>query len=175
MSDYEIRVANKGDEPFLWQMLYFASHMYEQEGALPESVKTDPDLYYYVEGWTERLGDLGVIAISSDGLPAGAAWVRVMPPKNLLSGYSEPGIPELAIATTPQHRGQGVGTLMLRHLLDAAYPKHSAIVLSVRANNPALRLYQSFGFATVARLINRVRTESVVMRIELGARRNSPL
>jgi ribosomal protein S18 acetylase RimI-like enzyme len=174
MSDYEIRAANKGDEPFLWQMLYFASHMYEQEGALPESLRTDPDLFYYVAGWTERLGDLGVIAISSDGLPAGAAWVRVMPPKNLLSGYCEPDIPELAIATTPQHRGQGVGTLMLRDLLDAAYPQHPAIVLSVRANNPALRLYQSFGFATVSRVTNRVGTESVVMRIELGTRRNSP-
>lgn len=90
-----------------------------------------------------------------------------MPPKNLLSGYVEPGIPELAIATTPQHRGRGLGTLMLRHLLGAVVPRHSAIVLSVRASNPAQRLYQRLGFAEVTRVINRVGTESLVMRIDL--------
>ena len=118
-------------------------------------MRTNPALSYYVETWTQRPGDLGVVAISSDRQKAGAAWIRVMPLENLLSRYIGAGIPEFAIATTPQHRGRGRGTLMLRHLLDAARPHHSAIVLSVRASNPAQRLYHRLGFAKVARVINR--------------------
>jgi GNAT superfamily N-acetyltransferase len=75
--------------------------------------------------------------------------------------------PELAIAVAPEQLGTGVGTLLLARLLDDARRIHRAIALSVRADNPAKRLYERMGFVTVASITNRVGTESLLMRVEL--------
>jgi ribosomal protein S18 acetylase RimI-like enzyme len=162
-----VRRATKDDAPFLWQMLYYAAHM-DEDGASPESAKNNPDLAGYVEEWGERAGDLGIIAIADDGHDAGAAWIRVMPPTSPLYQVVAPGIPELAIAVAPECIGTGVGTILLRALLQAAHGIHRAIALSVRASNPAQRLYARAGFTTIAEVTNRVGTISHVMKIDLS-------
>ncbi len=161
---YIIRPARKIDEPFLWEMLYYAAHMSE-DGAAPESARTNPDLAYYVDGWTNRHGDLGFIAMVSDDSKAGAAWIRVMPPSTPLYRFVPVGTPELAIATLPKYVGQGAGTELLTHLIPAARQTGRAIALSVRAENPARRLYERFGFRTVAQITNRVGTHSYLMEL----------
>jgi ribosomal protein S18 acetylase RimI-like enzyme len=164
--NYTIRPATKADTSFLWQMLYYAAHM-DEDSADPESARTNPDLAGYVESWTERQGDAGVIAVAQDGRPAGAAWVRVMAESPLYRVVA-PGTPELAIAMAPEHLGGGAGTLLLLHLLEAVRGTHRAVALSVRADNPAKRLYERSGFVTVASITNRVGTTSYVMRAELS-------
>ncbi len=58
--------------------------------------------------------------------------------------------PELAIAVWPHWRGRGVGTGLLRALLETADERYAAVSLSVSRENPARRLYERFGFETVA-------------------------
>jgi ribosomal protein S18 acetylase RimI-like enzyme len=165
VAGYLVRIAVKADEPFLWKMLYYAAHM-DEEGADPASAKTNPDLNNYVESWSSRDGDLGVIA-TADGLNAGAAWIRIMPEPNPLSEYIPGATPELALAVDPQHIGAGAGSLILRALIELARSKYDAIALSVRANNPAKRLYDRFGFVTLKEITNRVGTRSHVMLLRL--------
>ena len=52
------------------------------------------------------------------------------------------------IATDPQHRGFGVGELLLNGLIDAAYDLHAQMLtLEVRVSNSvAQRLYVKYGF-----------------------------
>jgi ribosomal protein S18 acetylase RimI-like enzyme len=164
--DYTIRPALKSDEPFLWQMLYYAAHM-DEDGVAPESARTNPDLAYYVENWSERRGDFGCIA-TTDRQAIGAAWIRIMPPESPLYRIADAQARELAIATIPEHVGRGAGTKLLRHLLEIARANCPAIVLSVRANNPARRLYERFGFAIVAQVTNRVGTISHVMELKFS-------
>jgi ribosomal protein S18 acetylase RimI-like enzyme len=58
--------------------------------------------------------------------------------------------PEIAIAVMPADRGQGVGTGLMRALLDeAARSEIEAVSLSVAKDNPARRLYERLGFRTV--------------------------
>lgn len=62
--------------------------------------------------------------------------------------------PELhlhVIATRPDHRGRGVGSALIRHVLDTAAREGCGLaMLDVRASNAAaIRLYQRAGFATV--------------------------
>jgi ribosomal protein S18 acetylase RimI-like enzyme len=146
-------------------MLYHAAHM-DEEGADPVSAYTNPALRGYVEEWKDRPGDSGFVAVTADGRAVGAAWLRVIP-NNPLYQFVEPGTPELAIAVTPEFLGGGVGTLLLRQLLLVAHEVHRAVVLSVRASNPARRLYERLGFVTVASITNRVGTLSYVMRADL--------
>ena len=78
-----------------------------------------------------------------------------------------PGTPELAVAVLPERVGTGAGTLLLQHLLEAVRGTRRNIVLSVRASNPAKRLYERLGFVTVASITNRVGSASFVMQLEL--------
>jgi ribosomal protein S18 acetylase RimI-like enzyme len=163
--NYEIRPATKADEPLLWQMLYYASHM-DEDGVPPGSAKMNPDLAGYVEDWAARDDDLGFVAVADDQAK-GAAWVRVMA-ESPLYRVVERGTPELAIAVLPDQIGRGIGTRLLQQLLAAARAKHQKmIVLSVRANNPAKRLYERFGFTSIAEITNRVGTRSFVMTAKL--------
>ncbi len=43
-------------------------------------------------------------------------------------------------------RGQGVGTLLLEHILDALGDSDRPIFLKVKATNPAIDLYSRYGF-----------------------------
>lgn len=164
---YALRPATADDQHFLWRMLYYAAHMDESGEAL-ESARGNPDLQPYVEGFGRR-GDLGVIALDpSTHAEAGAAWIRIMPAGWLLHRYVDPMIPELAIAVAPEHIGRGAGSQMIAQVLAASAPIYPAVALSVRANNPARRLYERIGFATVAEITNRVGGKSLIMCAELS-------
>ena len=83
------------------------------------------------------------------GHPAGAAWLRLLVGHDRGYGHVDDTTPELAVAVMPGYRGQGIGTRLPIALLDAAGESYDAVSLSVQADNPALRLYQRFGFEVV--------------------------
>jgi ribosomal protein S18 acetylase RimI-like enzyme len=144
------------DEPFLWEMLYYAAHVDEEPGASVEKAQQNPFLTKYVAHWGKP-GDLGVIAYEVGTLePVGAAWLRVFGGADKTCDAIEDRTPELAIAVIPSCTGKGVGAQLLRQLLDAAASTYSAVYLSVRATNPAKRLYERFGFSVIGELTNRV-------------------
>jgi ribosomal protein S18 acetylase RimI-like enzyme len=85
-------------------------------------------------------------------------------------GYVKDEIPELAIAVLPDYRRQGIGTRLLTQILGAAKIKYSAVSLSVRANNPVLRLYERTGFIQIpgSEVVNRSGEVSFNMMYEFN-------
>ena len=83
-------------------------------------------------------------------------------------GYISDTIPELAIAVLPDYRGRGVGTDLLTEILSVAKNTFSAVSLSVRADNPVVRLYERQGFIKVpdSEIVNRVGVASYNMVCE---------
>jgi ribosomal protein S18 acetylase RimI-like enzyme len=164
---YTIRSATPADEPILWDMLFYAANMAEDGATSSEAAKTHPYLAEFVAGWG-RPGDLGVIAIDTAGDQAlGAAWLRRLSgPEKRYAAVAD-GVPELAIAVAPAATGQGIGGALLGALLAQARGQYSAIALSVRASNPARRLYERNGFVVVDTITNRVGGQSFVMLVEL--------
>ena len=136
------------------------------EPSIP-AVQENPDLARYVSGWGRR-GDLGVVALQGD-CAVGAAWLRLWSEGDRGYGYVANEIPELAIAVIPSLRGQEMGTALLNQLLQAAKSQFSAISLSTRADNPAVRLYQRMGFLPVpgSEIINREGGQSFNMLLHL--------
>lgn len=55
------------------------------------------------------------------------------------------------LALLPDHRGRGIGTDILRSLLNEAHGGKVPVRLNVQAGNPALRLYLRHGFRQVGR------------------------
>ncbi|AOY84192.1 GNAT family N-acetyltransferase [Moorena producens JHB] len=139
------------EDEFLWQMLVYAAH----ETSL-KAVKTHPILLKYVAGWG-KVGDTGIVAML-DQHPLGAAWLRLWDGETKGYGYFDDATPELATGVLPEYRGQGIGTQLLKQIIVVARGNFPAISLSVRPDNPAVNLYQRFGFveSKSRRHLNRV-------------------
>lgn len=162
---YTVRLAVKEDEPFLWEMLYYAAHLDEEGETSLHAVKEHVGLVQYVRDWG-RATDVGCIAVdTTSNRPIGAAWLRLLSGNEKTASYIDDVTPELAIAVAPNHLGRGIGTLLLRHVLAAAREQYSAVVLSVRATNPARHLYERLGFVVFGETLNRVGTVSFNMRV----------
>jgi GNAT superfamily N-acetyltransferase len=125
--------------------------------------REDEPTYRYVYNWG-RPGDGGVIALD-EGFPVGAAWYRVFTDDQPGYGFVDEDTPELAIAVVPSRRGRGIGAELLEALVVRAREEgHGSLSLAVDAGNPAIRLYERFGF-------RRARDDgpTIVMRADLAS------
>ena len=156
--NYTFRALTQADGPVIWQMLMHAAH----ELSL-EAVKSQPILARYAVDWG-RPGDDGFVALAN-GQPAGAVWLRLWLAADKGFGFIDNATPELAIAVLPECQGAGLGTQLLTLALQQAQSVYPAISLSVRANNPANRLYERVGFVKVdgSEVINRTGSVSFSM------------
>ncbi len=156
---YKIRPAVSSDQAFLWEMMYQALFLEEGQEPYPRDVVNRPEIARYVKDWG-RASDLGFIAEDArSNEPIGAVWSRLLSADDQGFAYIDEETPELGIALLPEYRGQGIGTALLEHLLEAAKNLYPAISLSVSPNNPAIRLYERLGFVTVD-----IRNEYPVMK-----------
>ena len=154
-----IRPAGPQDVPFLRDMLRHA--YYWRVDRVSES--GEPPVRRYVERWG-RPGDTALIAIQ-DFQRVGAAWYRLFKSDNAGYGFIDEGTPELSIAVVPSRRGSGLGSELLEALLARARADgYGAISLSVEKGNPAVGLYERYGF-------ERIRDEDggVTMKADLAA------
>jgi ribosomal protein S18 acetylase RimI-like enzyme len=140
--DYQIRPLTAEDEAIVWEMLTYAA----QQPSIA-STRELPILARYAANWG-RTGDLGYVATSND-LPIGAAWLRLWLGEDKGFGYVSDDIPELGLAVSPDYRSGGIGTQLLTQILDMAREKFLAVSLSVRSDNPVIRLYTRSGFVKV--------------------------
>ena len=149
-----IRPAGAQDLPFLRDMLRHA--YYARWGS-----EADVPLERYVAGWG-RPGDNALVAID-EFQPVGAAWYRLFEADEPGYGFVDEQTPELTIAIVPSMRGQGLGEELLSALLDRAREEgRLRISLSVEPDNPAIRMYEHHGFASVGE-----RAGALVMRAAL--------
>ncbi len=139
-----VRPAVRTDEGFLRDMLHLALFVPPGKPPVPREALNEPKIAHHVVGFGTRTGDVGFIA--EDLHPIGAAWVRWFTSEDPGYGYVDDDAPELSIAVVEKHRGQGVGSTLMRRLLEVV-PRCS---LSVDSRNPAIRLYARLGFEAVA-------------------------
>lgn len=145
--DYVIRPLAKSDEPLLWDMLHAALHT--SEGAPAREILQRPEYARYVEGWG-REGDTGfVVSDKFDGEVLGAVWYRVPAAEGQGRADQPEAAPELAFAVKSGQRKRGLGAALLTQLVKAN-PHHSAVSMRASTHNPAVRLYERFGYKIVS-------------------------
>lgn len=146
---FSTRPAAQADAGFLGDMLVEAAN-WRAGGVRPRhEVLTSPEHRRYLAGW-KRSADEGLIA-TSEGLPVGAAWYRMLPQDAPGFGFVGGGVPELILGVHPLWRAQGVGRTLLRELVRlAAAEGHARISLSVECDNFARNLYRAEGFIVAA-------------------------
>ena len=166
MPAISLRLVAPDEAPLVFSFLTLAARMADSNEPIQQAL-IDKQLTKYWQGWG-RPGDLGIVASRElDALPVCCAWVRQLPPGD--DGYLAPGVLELAFGTVASERGQGIGSRTLARLIEECRRAAAlGISLSVRADNPVVRLYQRLGFELVSEIVNRVGTRSLVMRLDLG-------
>jgi ribosomal protein S18 acetylase RimI-like enzyme len=117
-----------------------------------------PELLYIIDGWGSRQGDGGLGAYDPDsGEFLGGVFWRLWKNDFHSYGFLAEDIPELGIAVNPEHRGRGIGGLLLqraqreicRLAFEGRLPR-AAVSLSVeRDNRLAGTVYRNHGFETV--------------------------
>lgn len=143
--EYRIRPLDKKEYPLLEDFLYEAIFIPEGVEPPPRSIIYLPELQVYVKDFGSGEADVCLVA-ECGGKVVGAAWSRIMDDY----GHIENDVPSLAISLCEEYRGQGIGTELMRALLDELRKKgYSKASLSVQKANRASRLYKRLGFITV--------------------------
>ncbi len=139
--NYKLRTAEPTDETFLREMLYLAIFVPPGESRPPRSVLQEPTIARYVDFWGTRTGDSGLLALV-DSAPVGAAWLRRFSASTPGYGFVDEQTPELSVAVLHAYQGYGIGSHLIKALLQGVY----SVSLSCYPTNPAWRLYLSLGF-----------------------------
>jgi GNAT superfamily N-acetyltransferase len=165
LPNYTIHRINQTDEPFLWEMLYQAIYVPQGQPPFPKDIVREPEIAKYVDRWGNDDDQGYVVVDNSTGRPVGAVWIRRFTKGNKGYGYINDNIPELSIAVLPEYRNEGLGTELLDILIKDAEGKYPALSLSVSVDNPAVRLYQRFGFEIVDQQGASVTMKKVLRKI----------
>jgi ribosomal protein S18 acetylase RimI-like enzyme len=139
--DYSIRQMRPEEYPLLKDFLYEAIFQKKGQKKLPKSSIHNDALKIYIQDFGNE-NDTCLCA-EQGGRVIGAAWARVIP------GYGsvDNRTPELAVSLYPDCRRKGIGTELIKRILENLKEKgYAAVSLSVQGENPAFELYKRLGF-----------------------------
>lgn len=140
-----IRPLRADEIDLLKGFLYEAIFIPEGVEAPDRSIVNQPELSLYYEGFGSGTADNCLVA-EMDGKVVGAVWTRIMNDY----GHVDDDTPSFAISLYKDYRGQGIGTEMMRKMLELLKSqgwKRSS--LAVQKANYAVRMYKVVGFEIV--------------------------
>ncbi len=136
MNGISIRLAEESDQKYLIEWL-------SQPGVLQWFPLSDlREIEDAARIWMSYSKQQAVLTALWNGVPCGIANLYIQPFKKLSHQCL------FAIIVDEAYRGKGVGTLLMKDLMDLAKNKFSIhlLHLEVYEGNPAIRLYQKLGF-----------------------------
>lgn len=140
-----LRELRKDETGLLKDFLYEAIFVPEGVEAPDRSIIERPELALYYKDFGTGPADNCIVA-EADGKVVGAVWTRIMDDY----GHVKDDIPSFAISLYKEYRGKGIGTVMMRQMLQLlktqGYKKAS---LAVQKENYAVKMYEKAGFKTV--------------------------
>lgn len=144
-----IREIQKKEIPILHDLLYEAIFQPEGTEHLPKSIIEDPSLKIFIDNFGEKKDDHCFLA-EYNGKIAGGVWVRILNGEVRGFGNIDNKTPEFAISLFREFRNKGIGTLMMKkmieHLKEKGYEQAS---LSVDKANYAAEIYKKLGFEII--------------------------
>lgn len=141
LPEVEIRYTELSDGPYLKEWLMDPT--IQKYFPMANEAEIDHGVQHWVGFSRYRCS----ITAYKDGKPCGLATLYLQPYKKLAHQC------EFGIIVSPECRGMGVGTKLIKHLMHLA--KHvfkiELLHLQVYSDNPAIRLYKRLGFRDFGR------------------------
>ena len=139
---YTMRPLQISEYPVLNEFLYEAIFIPEGAEAPPKSIIDQPELQVYVSEFGTQKDDICFVAEADDRI-VGAVWVRDMEDY----GHIADGIPSFAVSLYKEYRGFGIGTALMKRMLNELKQRgYAKASLSVQKKNYAFKMYQKLGF-----------------------------
>lgn len=143
--NYKIRRMKNDEYELLNDFLYEAIYIPKGVQAPSKSIINEPELQVYVLDFGKREDDICFVA-EADGEIVGAVWVRVMNDY----GHIEEGVPSFAISLFKEYRGNGIGTALMKKMLNELKQKgYEKTSLAVQKANYAVKMYKNVGFKII--------------------------
>lgn len=140
-----IRELRDDENGLLKDLLYEAIFVPKNARAPHRSILERPEFAAYYQGFGSGSADNCLVA-EVDGRVAGAVWTRIIDE----FGCVEENTPWFAIALYAGYRNQGIGTALMRRMLELLKKQGwKQAVLSVHKANYAVRMYKALGFRTI--------------------------
>ncbi|MCR5066569.1 MAG: GNAT family N-acetyltransferase [Erysipelotrichaceae bacterium] len=140
-----IRQLRENERELLKDFLYEAIFVPEGVSAPERSIVDKPELAVYHEGFGSRACDNCLIA-ETDGKAVGAVWSRIMNDY----GHIDDLTPSLAISLKREFRGKGIGTALMKEMLQLLRKQgYEKVSLSVQKVNRAVKMYERLGFKVI--------------------------
>lgn len=142
--DYQIREIKESEYPILSEFLYEAIFIPEGTKKPPKSIIEQPELQVYLADFG-RADDWCLVAETKEKI-VGAVWARIMNDY----GHIDDETPSLAISLYEEYRHMGIGTELLRAMLQFLKGKgYKQTSLSVQKANFAAAMYRNAGFEVI--------------------------
>lgn len=142
---YTIREIRKAEIHFLEDFLYEAIFIPDGAEPPPKDIISQPELQIYISDFGKHDSDICYVA-NADGKIIGAVWMRIMNDY----GHIDDEIPSFAISLYKEYRNQGIGTALMKTMLEALRKKgFKQASLSVQKENYAVKMYKKIGFEIV--------------------------
>lgn len=143
--NYIIREIRKEEYSLLENFLYEAIFISENMSVPPKSIINQPELQVYLTDFGKKKDDIGLVA-EVDTKIIGAVWVRIMNDY----GHINDMTPSFAISLYKNYRGLGIGTAMMREMLQILKQRgYKQASLAVQKANYAVKMYKKVGFEII--------------------------
>lgn len=137
-----IRPIKSTEIMLLTDFVYEAIFQKDMDNLVPGTIIQDHSIWIYIEGFGSKKDDYCFVAEVDEKI-VGAVWVRCID----AFGHIDDTVPEFAISVYPQYRGKGIGTELMRKMIEYLSEKgYSKTSLAVQKDNYALKMYQKAGF-----------------------------
>ncbi|MFA5444558.1 MAG: GNAT family N-acetyltransferase [Bacteroidales bacterium] len=147
-SDMIVREIEKLEIPLLEEFLYQAVFIPEGKERPGRDILKLPELQCYIKDFGKETDHCLVLQHNKKII--GAVWSRQFSANEKGFGFIDPDTPEIAMSVLEPYRNQGVGTLLLKAMLDRLARKgYRQVSLSVDTLNYAYKMYRKAGFYTV--------------------------
>jgi ribosomal-protein-alanine N-acetyltransferase len=144
----KIREIDTTEIPLLEKFLYDAIFTPEGVKRPEKAIIKIPELDTYIKNFGKETDNC--LVAECDGILIGAVWSRIFPENDRGFGYMDSETPELCISVKDKFRHNGIGTSLLKAILDKLKTlDYKQVSLSVDKINYAFNLYRKFGFKVV--------------------------
>lgn len=140
-----IREMTAEEYPLLEDFLYEAIFIPEGMEKPPRYIVRNEELQVYIRDFGKWKDDHCLVA-DNCGKVVGACWVRIMDDY----GHIDDETPSFAISLFEEYRGQGIGTELMRRMLELLKANgYKRASLAVQKENYAVKMYKKVGFEIV--------------------------
>lgn len=139
-----IRELKPSEYSLLENFLYEAIFQPDINNLAPRSIIKKPELQVYIKDFGQK--DDYCLCTEVNGTIIGAVWIRN------INGYGniDDTTPEFAISLYREYRGHGIGTAMMKEMLNyLKQQNYRKVSLAVQKNNYATKMYLNLGFRII--------------------------